>query len=161
MVAGFIALYGMQLIMSVLLVRPDGIRMHAPAPGTQLPLSTTVVGDAWMKAGVAAISVLVRDASTGAAWRVQAVRDTVKYDGVPVSVLAAYRAKVQFPAAGTYLVSVVATGPDGRAIQSPARNVSVSPTAASHEFVFGSIAHVIPILLVLAACILRPLLVKR
>jgi hypothetical integral membrane protein (TIGR02206 family) len=160
-IAGFIALYGMQIIMSALLIRPDGIRVHAPAPGTPLPLSTTVVGDAWMKAGVAAITVRVRDASSGSAWEVPAVRDTIKYNGVPVSVLAAFRAKLQFPAAGTYLISAAASAADGRIIGTSPRQVSVSPTVVSREFVFGSVAHVIPILLVIAASILLPLLVKR
>jgi hypothetical integral membrane protein (TIGR02206 family) len=160
-IAGFIALYGMQLLMSVLLCRPDGIRVHAPAPGTPLPLSTTIVGDAWMKAGVAAISVRIRDMSSGAAWDVPAVRDTIKYNGASVSVLAAFRAKVQFPAAGTYAISAVASAAEGRSNETSPRQVSVSPAVASHEFVFGSIAHVIPILLVLAASVLLPLLVKR
>jgi hypothetical integral membrane protein (TIGR02206 family) len=161
LVAGFIALYGMQLAMSVILCQPDGIRLHAPVSGKPLPLSTTAVGDAWMKSGVAAISVRVSDRTSGAVWSVPAERDSIKYNGSPVTVLAAYRAKLSFPAAGTYALSAVARGADGVSMETSPREVAVSPVAVAREFVFGSAAHVVPILMVLAASILLPLLVKR
>jgi hypothetical integral membrane protein (TIGR02206 family) len=160
-VSGFIVLYGMQVLMSALLCRPDGIRMHAPPPGISLPLATIVVGDAWLKGGVEAIAVRVRDLSSGAVWAVPAERDAIRYNGVPVSMLAAYRASLQFPAAGAYELSAVASAADGRRVQTSPRRVSASPGTASREFVFGSPAHAVPILLVLAASIALPLLVKR
>lgn len=160
-IIGFVALYGMQVVMALLLCRPDGIRLHAPPPGTRLPLETTVVGDAWMKAGAASISVSVRDESTGAVWTVPAERDAIRYKGAPVSVLAAYRARIRFPAAGDYTIGASVSDAGGRSLEAAPRRVSASPDHASREFVFGSAAHAVPILLVLAASVLLPLLVKR
>lgn len=64
--AGFCALFGMQVVMAVLLCGPDGIRLHAPMPGIAVPLTTTMVGDAWMKGCVSRIDVVVRDAAGSA-----------------------------------------------------------------------------------------------
>jgi hypothetical protein len=43
---GFVVLYGMEVVMAVLLCRPEGIRIHAPIPGISVPLEATVAGDA-------------------------------------------------------------------------------------------------------------------
>jgi hypothetical protein len=73
-IAGFSLIYGMQAVMAILLMTRDGIRMHAPAPGITLPRGlprefpreTTVVGDAWIKAGISRIEVRIRGEAGGA-----------------------------------------------------------------------------------------------
>ena len=92
-IAGFCLLYGMQAVMAILLMTRDGIRMHAPMPGItlprMLPRETTVVGDAWIKAGLSRIDVRIRSEADGASWSVPAERDAIKYRGEVVSLLAA------------------------------------------------------------------------
>ncbi len=160
--AGFIGLFGMQVVLFVLLMRPDGIRVHAPMPGIAVPLTTTVVGDAWMKGGVQSIVVLARNASTGETLTVSAERDTIRYRGQAVSMLAAWHAAVTFPDAGRWSVSArVTAATDGRTLETPARTVSAAAGNPSRQFVFLSPPHVIAIALILVACILVPVLVNR
>jgi hypothetical integral membrane protein (TIGR02206 family) len=159
--AGFAALYGMQLVMALILCTSNGIRLHAPTAGISLPINTTVIGDAWMRAGIASVEVRVRDEASGAGWSVPAQRDAVMYGGKAVFALAAWRTKLSFPSAGTYSLSAVVTAIDGRTLETQPRTVSASPVAVSREFVFGSVAHLIPILLVVALSIAVPLLARR
>ncbi len=60
-IAGFCVLYGMQAVMFGLLMKANGIRMHAPIAGLALPRETTVAGDAWIRDGISRIEVRVRD----------------------------------------------------------------------------------------------------
>ncbi|MBE3132012.1 MAG: TIGR02206 family membrane protein [Acidobacteria bacterium] len=168
-IAGFSLIYGMQAVMAILLMTRDGIRMHAPAPGITLPREfprgfpreTTVVGDAWIKAGISRIEVRIRGEAGGATWSVPAERDAIKYRGEVVSLLAAWRTKVSFPSDGNYSLSAIATGSDGLILETRPRRISISSSAASREFVFGSPAHLVPLAVVLALCIAVPLAVRR
>ena len=160
-IAGFCVVFGMDIIMAALLMRPGGVRMHAPVAGTALPLATTAVGDAWMKGGVMSVEVRVRDERTGAEMPVAATRDAIRARGAVVAPLAAWKAALELPSAGEYSLRAVVTGWDGRSMQTPWRRVSASPDGRSHEFVFGSVAHAIPLALFLALCIAVPLLVRR
>jgi hypothetical integral membrane protein (TIGR02206 family) len=158
---GFSVLFGMEIVMCIVLARPAGIRVHAPLRGTALPRETTVVGDAWAKGGLAGISVRVRG-TDGASWSVPAERDTIRYRGRAVSVLAGWHARVTFPAEGTYTLTAVAVTADGgRTLETAARAVTVSPAAASRQFVFASPPHLAALGVILIACILVPLLVRR
>ena len=157
----FVAVFAMDIVMAALLMRPDGIRMHAPLAGLSLPLETTVVGDAWMKAGVAAIEVRLRDATGTIVKSVPAVRDEVMDRGRAVSPLAAWRAPLAFAAPGSYELSALVSGVDGRTIETPWRQVSASAAAPPGQFVFGSVSHVIPLVVFLGLCIAVPLLVRR
>ncbi len=160
-IAGFCLIFGMDVVMTALLMRPDGIRMHAPVRGTTLPLRTTVAGDAWMKGGVLAVDVRIRDDEAAAVQTVAAVRDAIRDRGRIVAPLAAWSAAVVFPSAGRWSLSAVVTGRDGRTLQTPWRHVSASADARSRRFVFGSLAHVVPLALFLVLCIMVPLLVRR
>ncbi len=160
-IAGFSLIYGMQAVMTILLMTRDGIRMHAPVPGIALPRETTVVGDVWIKAGISRIDIRMRSEADGASWSVPAQRDAVKYRGEVVSLLAAWRAKVSFPSDGSYSLRAIATGSDGLVLETRPRRISVSSAAASREFVFGSPAHLVPLGVVLALCIAVPLAVRR
>lgn len=160
-ILSFVVVFGMDLVMAALLLRPDGIRMHAPISRRVLPLQTTVVGDAWMKGGVAAVEVLVRDASGATVQSAPAVRDAVKGRGRVVSLLAAWRAPLAFTAPGSYRLSAVVSGLDGRTLQTPWRQVSVSAAARSGEFLFGSVSHLIALAVFLALCVAVPIVVRR
>jgi hypothetical integral membrane protein (TIGR02206 family) len=93
---------------------------------------------------------------------VPAERDTIKYRGVPVSVLAGWRATVAFRGPGAYTISATATSAvDGRALSTTTRHVNASPTAVSRQFGFVSLPHVAAIAAVLAMCILVPVLARR
>jgi hypothetical protein len=128
-IASFVALYGMNAVMFALLMKPEGIRMHAPIAGIALPRETTVLGDAWIRDGISRIEVRVRDEGTGAAWTVPAERDAIRYQGAVVSLLAAWRAKVSFPGDGRFSLTAAAVGVDGRVVETSARTVSSSRTA--------------------------------
>jgi hypothetical integral membrane protein (TIGR02206 family) len=160
-IASFVALYGMQAVMFALLMKPEGIRMHAPIAGISLPRQTTVVGDAWIRDGITRIEVRVRDEATGAAWTVPAERDAIRYQGTAVSLLAAWRAKVSFPTDGRFSLTAAAVGVDDRVVETRARTVSASDTAVSHEFVFLSPAHLAALAAVLVMCIAVPWAVRR
>jgi hypothetical integral membrane protein (TIGR02206 family) len=157
----FALVLGMDVVMAALLMRPAGVRMHAPLAGLALPLETTAVGDAWVKGGVSAVEVRVRDAAGAPVLAVQAVRDAVKDRGRPVALLAAWRAPLSFPAEGSYSLSAAVTGTDGTVLETPWRRVTASAAARSGEFRFGSPAHLVPLALFLALCILVPVLVRR
>jgi hypothetical integral membrane protein (TIGR02206 family) len=160
--AGFIALYGMQVVFFVLLMKPDGVRIHAPVPGLGVPMSTTVVGDAWMKGGAASVVVLTRNAATGETLSVPAERDTIRYRGQVVSVLAAWHANVTFPDAGDWVISARVTAvTDGRTLETAPRTVAAAASNPSHQFVFLSVPHILGLLAVLAWSILVPVLVRR
>jgi hypothetical integral membrane protein (TIGR02206 family) len=159
--AGFSVLLGMEIIMAVILCRPDGIRMHAPVPGISLPLSTTVAGDAWMRGGVSRIEVVVHGPG-GATRTVPAERDTIRARGEPVSVLAGWHAAVTFDAPGGYVLSAVAVAAsDGRTISTGERQVVAAAGEVSRQFVFLSLPHILALVAVLAACILVPLFARR
>lgn len=158
---GFVVLFGMQVVMVVILCKPDGIRIHAPMPGIAVPLSTTIVGDAWMKGGVSSIAVSVRGAD-GAAWAVSAERDTIKYRGTAVSVLAGWHATVTFKAPGAYTILATATSAtDGRTLSTAVRSVTTSPASASRQFGFVSVEHLAALAVILAACVIVPVLARR
>jgi hypothetical integral membrane protein (TIGR02206 family) len=159
--AGFCVIFAVDVVMAVLLMRPDGVRMHAPVAGTALPLRTTAAGDAWMKGGVRAVEVHIRDDATGAVQAVPGVRDAIRNRGTVVAPLAAWKAALVFPSAGAWSLSAVVTGVDGRTLKTPWRRVSAEAEARSHEFVFGSVSHVVPLAVFLALCILVPLLARR
>ena len=157
-VAGFCAIVAMQAVFSALLMRPEGVRMHYPASGEALPLQSTVAGDAWMKGGVQRIEIRVKDA---AVLVVPAERDAVKYRGISVTPLAAYHARLAFPAEGTYSLQAVAVAASGRTLETAPRTVRTAPSVRSREFVFGSTLYIIPIGLLVLLCIVVPLLVRR
>jgi hypothetical integral membrane protein (TIGR02206 family) len=160
--AGFIGLYGMQMVMFILLMRPDGIRIHAPVAGIAVPLSTTVAGDAWMKGGARSIVLTARNTQTGQTLTVTAERDTIRYHGVAVSVLAAWHADLTFPAPGAWVLSATVTAvTDGRTLETAPRTVSVAAGNPSRQFVFLSLPHVLALIVVLAWSILVPVLVRR
>ena len=160
-IASFVALYGMNAVMFALLMRPEGIRLHAPIAGIALPRETTVLGDAWIRDGISRIEVRVRDEATGASWAVPAERDAIRYQGEVVSRLAAWRAKVSFPSDGRYSLSAAAVGADGRVVETRARTVSASTAAVSREFVFLSPAHLAALAVIVLACIAVPWAVRR
>jgi hypothetical integral membrane protein (TIGR02206 family) len=157
----FCTIFGMQAVLFGLLMTRNGIRMHAPVAGIDLPHETAVIGDAWIKDGISRIEVRVRDAAGGMSWTFPAARDAIRYQGKVVSLLAAWRAKVSFPSDGTYTLSAAAIGADGLVVETRERTVSVSASARSHEFVFLSPAHLAALAAVLAACIFLPLMVRR
>ena len=158
---GISAIVVMQVVFSILILRPDGVRMRYPAPGEALPLAASVAGDAWMKGGTKSIEVRVADASGREVLSVPAQRDAVKYRGETVTLLAAWRAAIEFPGAGTYSIAATVFGSDGRSIRTAPRIVTVDPGFRSRAFVFGSVLHIVPILLVALLSVLVPLLVKR
>ena len=160
-VAGFCAIVAMQAVFSALLMRPEGVRMHYPASGEALPLQSTVAGDAWMKGGVQRIEIRVKDAAGAAVLVVPAERDAVKYRGISVTPLAAYHARLTFPAEGTYSLQAVAVAASGRTLETAPRTVRTAPSVRSREFVFGSTLYIIPIGLIVLLCIGVPLLVRR
>jgi hypothetical integral membrane protein (TIGR02206 family) len=160
--AGFIVLYGMEVVMFVLLMKPDGIRIHAPVAGISVPLSTTVAGDAWMKGGAQSIVVAARNAATGQVLTFPTVRDTINYHGRAVSTLAAWHVALTLPEQGRWLLSATVTAAsDGRTLKTAERTVTASPTTASRQFVFLSLPHILALLVVLAWSILVPVLVRR
>jgi hypothetical integral membrane protein (TIGR02206 family) len=160
-IASFCVLYGMQAVMFGLLMKPNGVRMHAPIAGLALPRETTVAGDAWMRDGISRIEVRVRDTVTGAAWTIPAERDAIRYRGRVVSPLAAFRARVAFPSDGRYEVTAAAVGGDGLLVETRVRTVSASAAAVSHEFVFLSPSHIAALAAVLALCVAVPFAVRR
>jgi hypothetical integral membrane protein (TIGR02206 family) len=92
---------------------------------------------------------------------VPAERDAIRYRGTVVSRLAAWRAKISFPSDGRFSLSAAAVGVDGGVVETPARVVSTSAAAASHEFVFLSPAHLAALAAVLVLCIAVPWAVRR
>jgi hypothetical integral membrane protein (TIGR02206 family) len=160
-IGGLCAIFIMQAVFSILLMRPEGIRMHHPAAGASLPMSSVVAGDAWMREGISRIEVRVRDATGATVLVVPAPRDAVTYHGIPVTPLAAYHATLAFPAEGTYTVQAVAVAAGGRTLETAPRTVRAAPSVRSREFVFGSMLYIIPITIIVLSCILVPLLVRR
>ncbi len=160
-IVSFCALYGMQAVMFGLLMKANGIRMHAPIAGLALPRETTVAGDAWIRDGISRIEVRVRDTETGATWTFPAERDAIRYQGQAVSLLAAWKAKVLFPSYGAFELAAAAIGDDGLVVETRARAVSSYAGTVSREFVFLSPAHLAALAAVLVLCIAVPFAVRR
>jgi hypothetical integral membrane protein (TIGR02206 family) len=158
---GISSIVVMQVIFSILLMRPVGVRMRYPADGESLPLAASVAGDTWMKGGTESIEVHVVDSSGREVMSVPAQRDAVMDRGKTVTLLAAWRAAIEFPGAGTYSIAASAAGSDGRSIRTAPRTVTADPAVRPRAFVFGSLFHIVPIVLVALLTILVPLLVKR
>jgi hypothetical protein len=116
-IASFVARYGMQAVMFTLLMRPQGVRVHAPVAGTEVPRETTVAGDAWFRGGTDRVEVRVRDEATGRTWSVPAERDASRYRERVASQLAAWHAEVSFPSDGRYALPAAAVGPDGTTVE--------------------------------------------
>ena len=154
-------IFCMQAVFTVLLSRPEGIRLNFPGPGAPIPRDSMVIGDAWIAGGIERIELHVKNAATGEVSLFPAERDRVKYKGTPVFALAGYRGRLSLASDGIYSLSAIALGSGGKSVQTAERMVSVSNAVVSKPFVFMSLEHLVPLILVAIACIAVPLLVRR
>ncbi len=157
---GFCVVYGAELFFTIRLSTPDGIRLNHPVVGATVPRESVATGDAWMKEGISRIEVLVTDPA-GTTTVIPGVRDTAKHRGKPLFALAAWRAKLVFPADGTYTVQATVHGSGGGSVETAVRTLKVSALARSTAFVFGSPPHLAAIAVIVAIAVLLPIFVRR
>jgi hypothetical integral membrane protein (TIGR02206 family) len=159
--AGFLVIIGSQVVYTILLATPDGIRVKSPEGNVTLDRSFVVSGDAWMKQGIERIEVSLARADGSEAVLFPAVRDTVKNKGRVLSTLSTWAARVEVPADGEWVLRAVETGGSGAGQASGTRTVSVRKGAPVREFRSWTPEHLIPIGIIVAGAVALGLFARR
>jgi hypothetical integral membrane protein (TIGR02206 family) len=157
---GFIAIVGAQLVYTLLLSAPNGVRIRSPEGSVVLAGSFVVSGDAWMREGISAVRV---EASHNGAPPVSfpALRDAVRYKGKTLYELSSWNAKVALSTDGQWELRAVVAGKDGGEASSASRTVSVRAGAPVREFQSWGAEHLVPIAILLAAAVGLALFARR
>jgi len=158
--AGIATILLLQVCFLFRLERPDGIRISFPYVNAKVPRGISVTGDAWMRGGIDTIDVILENRSDRSRLIEPGVRARVTYKGKTIFQLAAYRADIEIPSDGEYLLSAVVHGPDGEVTTVP-RAITVRGDGKTEELGFLSAAHIIPLILIVGLAVLVPLLIKK
>jgi hypothetical integral membrane protein (TIGR02206 family) len=153
--AGLTLILGAQLLYTLLLASPDGIRIRSPEAAVPLGRSFVVSGDAWMRAGIERIEVTVAltDRTGSGPLTFPASRDLVRYRGDSIFPLSTWSAKVELPSDGRWEIRAAASAPDGRQATTAGRTVTVRAGTMPREFRSWSPEHLIPLGIILVASI--------
>lgn len=153
--AGLILILGAQLLYTLLLASPDGIRIRSPEAAVPLGRSFIVSGDAWMRAGIERIDVTIAPADpTGSSpLGFPAQRDLVRHRGKSIFPLSTWSARVELPSDGRWEIRAAASAPDGRQATTAGRTVSVRAGAMPREFRSWSVEHLVPLGIILVVSI--------
>jgi hypothetical integral membrane protein (TIGR02206 family) len=159
-IAGISSVLVAQIVFVALLERPNGVRISFPYENATVPRGIFVTGDAWMKDGIDSIDVILTRIADGTSTTVPAERAVVTDRGEPVFALATYRAELAAPADGEYELSTRIRGGD-LVMETKPRRLVVSGPGITEELGFFSLAHLIPLLLVVIVSIALPVAVRR
>jgi hypothetical integral membrane protein (TIGR02206 family) len=151
--AGFTLILGAQILFTILLSAPNGIRIKSPEGVYTLDRTFVVSGDAWMKNGIAGIKVEAAPRAGVGSLVVAAVRDEVTYRGTPLFALSSWSARVELPSDGAWELRASVTGSDGASATSAMRQVRVQIGTAVREFRSWTLEHLIPIVIIALAAV--------
>jgi hypothetical integral membrane protein (TIGR02206 family) len=151
---------GMQVLFTILLATPAGIRIDYPIAGHRVPRTLPLTGTAWIRAGIERIEVTAVGAD-GTTVTAPAERWAVKYRGVTAFFISSWRGEIELPAEGAWRISATAVGSDGTRVSTEPRTVTVDAAARLREFRLWTPEHLVPLALLLAAWIVLPLVVRR
>jgi hypothetical protein len=160
--AGFLIILGSELVYTVLLATPAGIRIRSPEGNVALSRSFVVSGDAWVKTGIVLIRVEAdpKDGALSQRLVVAAQRDTVVDRGRPLFALSTWNAKIEIPTDSSWSVRAVATAEDGTEAGTPFRVLSVRAGTVPREFKSWGVEHFIPFGIVVLGAISLGLLTR-
>ena len=159
-IAGIGSVLLAQIIFVALLERPNGVRISYPYNNATVPRGIVVTGDAWMKDGVDSIDVILTRLSDGSSTVIPAERSAVTDHGRLVFPLSSYRAELTAPADGEYEISTRVRGGD-LFIRTKPHRLTVSGPGVTEELGFLSLAHIIPLILIVVVSVAFPLFVRR
>jgi hypothetical integral membrane protein (TIGR02206 family) len=153
--AGLTLIIGAQILYTLILARPDGIRIRSPEAAVPLGRSFIVSGDAWMRAGLDSIEVTAVpvDQSARGTLAFAGARDSVRYRGKTLFALSTWSTRVELPADGRWEISAAAVGPNGRQVRTAGRSLSVRAGTIPREFRSWTPEHLIPLGIILIASI--------
>ncbi|MGA2975144.1 MAG: TIGR02206 family membrane protein [Spirochaetia bacterium] len=152
-VAGFVLIIGSQVLYTILLATPNGIRIRSPEGNVTLDRTFVVSGDAWMRSGISSIHVQLTERSGTGSSSFPAVRDMVRHKGQALFALSSWSARIEVPADGFWDLRASVTGIDGSEKTSAARSVSVREGAPVREFRSWTAEHLVPIGIIAAIAI--------
>jgi hypothetical integral membrane protein (TIGR02206 family) len=153
--AGLLLILGGQVVYTVLLSTPAGIRIRSPEAAVALDRSFVVSGDAWMRAGIEGIQVTAEpvDAPALAAVSFPSARDMVRSGGKTILVLSTWSIRVDLPADGRWRIDASAIGTGGSTVRSAARTLTIRAGTLPREFRSWTPEHLVPLAAILLASI--------
>ncbi|HUX19602.1 MAG TPA: TIGR02206 family membrane protein, partial [Spirochaetia bacterium] len=153
--AGFTFIVGAQVVFTVVLSTPNGVRIRSPQVSTQVDPDFLVSGDAWMRGGLQRVEVLAAKANDTSLTPLSfiAQRDEVKFRGRALYPLSTWTARESLPGVGTWQIWARAVGQDGTIVETSKRKVTVASGAPSQEFRNWAPEHLIPLVLVFLTAI--------
>lgn len=160
---GLSLVLGMSLLFTILLAKPEGVRLANPARGQVTGLAVDVAGDAWFAPGPAALSA-VRVIARGpgnAEVAVGAGRLVVKDRGRPTLPLSRWRGRIDLPVAGSWTLEAEARSVEGRVLRSDPKTIEVSPGAGGGAFRAFGTDHLVPMTCIAVAAIAAAILIRR
>ncbi len=149
--AGLSLILGAQILYTLLLATPDGIRIRSPEAAVPLDRSFIVSGDAWMRAGIERIEVTAApvDRTGPSPLTFPAARDLVRYRGEPIFPLSTWSVRIELPSDGLWEIRAAASAPDGRKASTAGRAVRVRAGTLPREFKSWSPEHLAPLAIIL------------
>jgi hypothetical integral membrane protein (TIGR02206 family) len=157
---GFALILVMQLVFTVLLATPAGIRIDHPRADRRVPRTLPLTGTAWIKGGIERIEVTAVD-EAGTVVTAPGERWAVKYGGVVAFFISSWHGTIELPREGAWRITATAVGTDGTRVSTPSRPVTVDDAARLREFRLWTPEHLVPLAILLAAWIVLPVLVRR
>ncbi|MBE3064698.1 MAG: TIGR02206 family membrane protein [Spirochaetes bacterium] len=153
--AGLTLILAAQILYTLMLASPDGIRIRSPEASVPLGRSFIVSGDAWMRAGIERIEVTISlaDRTGSSPLTFPAARDLVRHRGESIFPLSTWSARIELPSDGRWEIRAAASAPDGRQATTAGRTVSVRAGTMPREFRSWSPEHLIPLVIILVASI--------
>ncbi len=160
---GFSLILGGQVVYTALLATLDGARIRSPEASAPLDRSFVAAGDAWMKGGMAGITVTARalEPAGAAPLSFDASRDLVRDQGKPLFGLSTWTTRITLPADGRWELRAAAAAPDGRTVHGGGRTVTVRAGTVPREFRSWTAEHLVPVVVILAGSIGLGLAVRR
>jgi hypothetical protein len=134
--AGFTFIVGAQVVFTVVLSTPNGVRISSPQVSTQVDPDFLVSGDAWMRGGLQRIEVWAAKANDAGLTPLTfiAQRDEVKYRGQALYPLSTWTARASLPGVGAWQIWALAVGQDGTIVETSKRKVLVASGVPSQVF---------------------------
>ncbi|MCA1949320.1 MAG: TIGR02206 family membrane protein [Treponema sp.] len=133
--------------------KPYGLQLHTP-PRTELQRNIPLGGLAWAQQGSVSLrAALIDPASGNAVAEINLVRDRVEYKGKVLYELASFRAHIQAPAAGTYLLRVELLDETSVPRAKIERTISVLDNTPDREFRMFSPSHFAALAVLFVLCL--------
>lgn len=162
--AGLSLILGAQAAFIVVLSTRDGARVKSPDGSVALDRVFVAAGDAWMREGIAHIrvkAVPLDGDRRGEAVDVEAARDAVRYRGRVQLLLSSWSAKVQLPSDGRWELWADVEGSLGGTTRAASRTLEVSAGSPVREFRPWTVAHLVPLVIIVAVSIAVALIARR